>query len=157
MVVTRKSLHKIVLNQIYEEMSYATATSPTQKLPYGTMQRILKQYTKDHPWLNRDKINFHYRKFKNDPLRCVLNLPAIDTTGGDISSEVAKEQEVGSKAGSNTSRFKGHPKGTTKASKFLLKDTLIAAKNEIAQMYLKQKHKLQIIGKGWKMDGSRCC
>ena len=35
MVVTRKSLHEIVLNQICEEMSYATATSPTQKLPYA--------------------------------------------------------------------------------------------------------------------------
>ena len=85
MVVTRKSLHKIVLNKICEEMSYATATSPTQKLPYGTMQRILKQYTKDHPWLNRDKINFHYRKFKTDPLRCALNVPVIDT-GSDISA-----------------------------------------------------------------------
>ena len=138
MVATRKSLHEIVLNQICEEMSYATAMSPTQKLPYGTMQRILKQYTKDHPWLNRDKINFHYRKFKNDPLRCVPNLPAIDT-GSDISSESAKEEEVGSKAGSSTSRFKGRPKGTTKASKFLLKDTLIAAKNKIAQMYFEAK------------------
>ena len=152
MVVTRKSLHKIVLNKICEEMSYATATSPTQKLPYGTMQRILKQYTKDHPWLNRDKINFHYRKFKKDPLQCVLNLSAIDT-GSDISSEAAKEQEVGSKASSNTSRFKGRPKGTTKASKFLLKDTLTAAKNEIAQMYFEAKAQAANNGKrledGW--------
>ena len=66
MVITRKSLHHSVLNEICKELSYATVTSPTQKLPYGTMKKILKQYKKDHPWLNHDKINFHYRKYKKD-------------------------------------------------------------------------------------------
>ncbi len=34
MVITRKFLHETVLNKIYDEMSYATVTSPTQKLPW---------------------------------------------------------------------------------------------------------------------------
>ena len=52
MVIAWKSLHHTVLNKICEELSYATATSLTQKLPHGTFQRILKQYKKEHPWLN---------------------------------------------------------------------------------------------------------
>ena len=147
-MITRKSLHQTVLNKICEELSYATATSPTQKLPYGTMQRILKQYKKEHPWLNRDKINFHYRKYKKDPSRSDGSVSAI-VTGNDNNSCESQDQEVGSK----DSRYKGRPKGTTKASKFFLKDALTAAKNEIAQTYFEAKSKASKNGKrledGW--------
>ena len=75
------------------------------------MQRIIKQYKKEHPWLNCDKINFQYRKYKKDPSR---SDGSTIVTGNYNNSCEQQDHEVGSK----DSRFKGRPKGTTKASKF---------------------------------------
>ncbi len=94
-------------------------------------------------------MNFHYRKFKKDTSRSDISVPVIGN-GSDNNSNATKEQEIGSKA---SSRFKGCPKGTTKASKFLLKDTLTAAKNEIAQIYSEAKSQASHNGRrledGW--------
>ena len=146
MALTRKSLHRTVLDKICEEMSYATSTNPKGILPHGTMTRILKQYKKEHPWLNRDKINFHYGKFKKDPSRSAVTVPVIDTGSESNTTTAGPENET-------ASRFKGRPKGTTKASKFLMKQTMTAAKNEIAQMYFEAKAKASSEGEkledGW--------
>ena len=91
MVITRKSLHQTVLNEICEELSYATSTSPTQKLHSGTMQRILKQYKKEHPWLNCDKINFHYRKYKKDSSQSEQLLLVMITTR--VNNKIMKSDQ----------------------------------------------------------------
>ena len=71
----------------------------------------LKQQMKDHSWLNHDKINFHYGKFKKDPSRSAVTVPVIDTGSESNTTTAGPEMEI-------ASRFKCRPKGTTKASKF---------------------------------------
>ena len=109
---------------------------------------MLEQYRKEYPWVNRDKINYHYKKYKSDSTVSAVSVSVID-------SESVEKHSHTSSGGGNTSKASriGRPKGSTKASKFLLKTTLTAAKNEIAQQYFEAKAKASSqgmkLGDGW--------
>ena len=65
MVITRKSLRENVLNNICFELDNLSKQTKNGRVPYGAVSRILKENLTDNPWLNRDKINFAYKKYKN--------------------------------------------------------------------------------------------
>ena len=153
MAITRKTLQESVLNRICHEMLYLASTNITGKVPYGVMRRLLRENQKDNPWLSRDNLNFHYRKYKRRPENVAVAVPnsadiiaenvVVETPVADIADEHSSVIEDGTtisvEAESVAAISKGRPKGSTKASAFLVKDALTAAKNEITQIYWEGK------------------
>ena len=67
MVITRKSLQNNVLDRICHKMLYLSRTNVTGKVPYGISRRLILDNQIENPCLTRDKMNFHYRKYKKLP------------------------------------------------------------------------------------------
>ena len=154
MAITRKTLQESVLNRIYHEMLYLSSTNITDKVPYGVVRRLLRENQIDTPWLNRDKLHFYYRKYKKRPENVAIVVPEI-TDGrsenvvvkrgeiiADEHSSVIEDGTTISVVSESVAAFsKGRFKGTTNLSRFLIEDTLNAAKNKTTQMYWKGKAK----------------
>ena len=142
-MVTRKSTRwleaskkrrEVLLKQICEEMLYAQSTSASgQKVPWGTVTRIINESKEDFPWLNRNIINFAYKKY----LENINKQDALSTTS----------------ASTTTSSSGGRPKGQTNLLKHHRKETILAAKNEITELYINEKEKRKGLGqklpRGW--------
>ena len=134
MVTTRKSLRDNVLNNICFEMDYLSKSTKNGRVPYGNVGRLLNLNKVDNPWLTRDKINFAYKKYKTG---VEDNVPVAVVAEGESDPETTVQAQAEATAGI----IIGRPKGTTKASKVLLKDAIIAAKNEITTLYQEEKKK----------------
>ena len=53
-----------LLNDVCKELYYADLMSPTGKMPYGEVAKIIKDLKEDNPWLNRNIVNFAFKKFR---------------------------------------------------------------------------------------------
>ena len=129
-----KKRREVLLKQICEEMLYAQSTSASgQKVPWGTVTRIINESKDDFPWLNRNIINFAYKKY----LEKIHKQDALSTTSTSPS----------------TLSSGGRPKGQTNLLKHHRKETILAAKNEITELYKNEKEKRKEIGqklpRGW--------
>ena len=53
-----------LLNDVCKELDYAVLMSPTGKMPYGEVAKIVKDLKEDNLWLNRNVVNFAFKKFQ---------------------------------------------------------------------------------------------
>ena len=131
---TNRKRRNILLKEICDELFYAESTSGNGKIPWGTMTQIIKDTVEDNPWINRNVINFAYKKYL-----------------------VEKKTEVFNSASSHPSTNAciavGRPKGKTYLIKHHRKEVMAAAKNEITQLYNEEKQRMksngEILPRGW--------
>ena len=117
----RRKYREKVLHSLCTEISYAAKTSKNGRVPYGLINKLISQTKNEEPWINRNVLNFAYKKFCQKMESLVL-----DT--------VAKVPG-------------GRPKGSNNLSKHHIKEVVFAAKNEIAAIYLEEKEKYKKEGK----------
>ena len=122
----KKIYREKVLERLCCEISYNAKSSKNGKVPYGLVNKLVKQMEDQEPWVTRNVLNFAYRKFSKNTK--------------------VSEQAPSIKASSRTA---GRPKGSTKLKKHHLKEVVLAAKNEIATIYLIEKEKYK--QKGMKL------
>ena len=53
-----------ISTKVCKELDYAVLMSPTGKMPYGEVAKIIKGLKEDNPWLNRNVVNFAFKKFR---------------------------------------------------------------------------------------------
>ena len=132
---TQKERRKNLLKEICEELFYAESTSSTGKIPWGTVTRIINETVGDNPWINRNVINFSYKKYSAEKKQ-----EALETASPSPST-------------TTVAATAGRPKGETNLMKHHRKEVVVAAKNEITQMYNDEKQRLknvgQILPRGW--------
>ena len=116
---TNKKRRNILLKEICDELFYAESTSGNGKIPWGTVTRIIKNTVEDNPWINRNVINFAYKKYLVEKKMEVFNNASSSST--------------------STCTAVGRPKGETNLIKHHRKEVMAAAKNEITQFYNEEK------------------
>ena len=120
----KKAYREKVLKRLCDEINYAAITSKFGKVPYGFYKKILAEIKAEEPWVNHNLICFAYKKY--------------------CQRKEFESKETATKASSTTSsstRQGGRPKGSTNIKKNHLKEVLLAAKNDIATIYLCEKEK----------------
>lgn len=134
---TNLKRRNILLKEICDEMFYAASSSANGKVPWGTVTRIVNQTVEDNPWINRNVINFAYKKFLDEKKKEESNESGASPSVSTCTSTTAV----------------GRPKGETNLMKHHRKEVIVAAKNEITQLYNEEKEKKKNIGeilpKGW--------
>ena len=88
-------------------------------MPHGLVTKLVKQMEDEEPWVTRNVLNFAYKKFSKNK-KFSEQAPSI------------KPPSI---------KTAGRPKGSTKLKKHHLKEVVLAAKNEIATIYLIEKEK----------------
>ena len=87
----------------------------------------------DNPWINRNVINFAYKKYLVEKKTEVFNNASSSST--------------------STCTAVGRPKGETNLIKHHRKEVMAAAKNEITQLYNEEKQRMksngEILPRGW--------
>ena len=134
-----KELRKSFLEKICMEIDSAVRASENGKVPYGFVTKIINETKAEEPWINKNIISFAWKKF------CGRN----DTK--DAGRITDNQHDDSSK---KSSRSKGgRPKGTTLLMKRHLKESVIAAKNEITSMYHEERKQYKKKGEnlpiGW--------
>ena len=133
----KKAYRDNVLDRLCKEMLYAAQTSKNGKVPYGFVNKLVVESAKEEPWINRNVINHAYMKFS--------------LKDEEQSSLIATKKPVVAPKEKNA--VMGRPKGSTNVKKRHLREVLLAAKNEIATLYLHEKKKSKREGKklpnGW--------
>ena len=127
-----KDLKNAFLEKVCREIDYAAATSINGKIPYGLITKIMNETKDEQPWINRNIISFAYKIF------CKRKKSEKPETEADIPSDALPAKSKG-----------GRPKGTTHLLKHHLKESALAAKNEITCMYHEKKK--ECIQKGEKI------
>ena len=61
---------------------FAAKTSKNNRLPYGFVNKLIEQTKDDEPWLNRNILNFAYKKFCTSMSLVVTTDTASKATGG---------------------------------------------------------------------------
>ena len=116
-------------------MLYAQSTSAgSQKVPWDTVTRIINGSKEDFPWLHRNIINSAYKKY----LEKINKQDALSTTS----------------ASPTTLSSGGRPKGQTNLLKCHRKETILAVKNEITELFKMKKKKERKLSKNFLEDGS---
>ena len=110
---TQKERRKNLLKEICEELFYAESTSSTGKIPWGTVTRIINETVGDNPWINRNVINFSYKKYSAEKKQEALETASPSPSTTTVAATV------------------GRPKGETNLMKHHRKEVVAAAKNEI--------------------------
>ena len=134
-----------LLNEVCKELHYALLMSPTGKMPYGEVAKIIKGLKEDNPWLNRNVVNFAFKKFqakKKKNAALMEDGKSVGTSRTECSSpSVTPKPSV------------GRPKGLTNLVKYHMKEVFMAAKNEITSEYHQEKQKKHAKGEklpdGW--------
>ena len=121
LIETSKELRRNFLERICEKMYNASqSSSPTNKVPWGYVSKIIKETKSAEPWVTKNKINFAYKKFcadkcmEKDAVEDLTIINSVLTTGG-------------------------RPKGSTIIKQQHYKETFIAAKNELLHCSRKSK------------------
>ena len=52
-----------LLNEVCKDLDYAVLMSPTGKMPYGEVAKIIKDLKEDDTCLNRNVVNFAFKRF----------------------------------------------------------------------------------------------
>ena len=142
---TNQQRRNKLLNEICKELEYAVLVSPTGKMPCGEVAKIIKGLKQDNPWLNRNVVNFAFKKFKEAKKKG--NLSEDDAKTADTSRTEPCSPSVALKTPV------GRPKGLTNLVKHHMKEVFMAAKNEITFEYHQEKQKHHDKGKklpdGW--------
>jgi len=120
----KKAYRNKVIERLCAEMDYAARSSPNGNVPYGFIKKILEEIKDEEPWVNRNLISFAYRKYCARMKKSSIQSPIQ-------SSPIT----------SPSTRQVGRPKGSTNMRKHHLKEVVLAAKNEIATIYLNEKEK----------------
>ena len=81
-----------LLNEVCRELLYTVSTSPNGKMPYGEMAKVVKSLKNDNPWINRNVINFAFKKYvkqeKEEEGKVVaLGASVVDTNTSSSSSK----------------------------------------------------------------------
>ena len=127
----KRAYRKKVLDRICDKVNFAAKSSITGKAPYGYTQKLLKEIQEEESWLILNMVNYALKKFyiKNGVL------------GSNATCTGTK----------NTAQ--GRPKGSTNLQKHHLREVILATKNKIATIYLKEKEKTKKQGlklaNGW--------
>ena len=116
------------------------------KVPRNFVSSIVTELEPVCSWINRDVINYHFKSWSK---RKHVNLtpPTPTTDQDDIATENAVPVSSDSSATSITNHIElleeeavrlkgGRPKGTTDVNRKLISDSVIAAKNEITDLYV---------------------
>ena len=134
-----------LLHEICTELEYAVLMSPTGKMPYGEVAKIIKGLKQDNPWLNRNVVNFAFKKFKAKKKK-------VDLLEDDVKTADTSRTECSSPSVTLKTPV-GRPKGLTNLVKHHMKEVLMAAKNEITSDYHQEKQKHHTKGEklpdGW--------
>ena len=143
LIEASKELRRNFLERICEKMYNASQSSPTNKVPWGYVSKIIKETKSAEPWVTKNKINFAYKKFCAD--KCMEKDAVEDST---IINSVLTTG--------------GRPKGSTIIKQQHYKETFIAAKNEITSLFKKEQEecrkKGETLPKGWlKYTIDRVC
>ena len=59
----RRKYREKVLHSLCTEMSFAAKISKNKRLPYGFVNALIEQTKDEEPWINRNIMNFAYKKF----------------------------------------------------------------------------------------------
>jgi len=106
------------------------------RLPYGHVTQLLNALKPRETWISRNIINKAFIKFREDvACRNKLSVPesvGINSSTCNSSSNISDISNVSS----TKSNKIGRPVGTTEAQKLDKRKRIIAAKNEITQLYL---------------------
>ena len=105
-------------------MYEASMTSRNKKVPWGFVSKLLTEAKNEEPWVTKNMINFAYKKF------CSRKRLESETDSSENHSTISMPSKSG-----------GRPKGTTVISKHHHRETLAAAKNEIASLYKQEKER----------------
>ncbi len=60
---TNRDRRSKLLNEVCRELLYTVSTSPNGKMPYGEVAKVVKNLKNDNPWINRNVINFAFKKY----------------------------------------------------------------------------------------------
>ena len=129
----KKAYRQKVLKRLCDEINYAAITSKNGKAPCRFYKKILAEIKDEEPWVNRNLICFAYKKY--------------------CQRKKFESKEAASKA--SATRQGGRTKGSTNIKKHYLKKVLLAAKNEIATIYLCEK-KGGIAVTKWLVEQQNC-
>ena len=115
----KKAYRDKVIRRLCDEINYAARSSINGKIPHGFIKKIIDETKVEEPWINRNLISFAYRKYVRRMEEGISEKApsSIESSGTQI----------------------GRPKGSTNMKKHHLKEVVLAAKNEIATIYLKEK------------------
>ena len=136
-----------LLNEVCRTLYYTVSTAPNKKMPYGEVAKVVRSLKEDNPWINRNVINFAFKKYMNQKKE-EESSGALDATSSTktVSTDTTKSTNT------NTVII-GRPKGVTNLKKQHEREVVIAAKNEITQSYLEMKKKCSEQGEkipdGW--------
>ena len=140
-----KELRNAFLEEICKQIDSALRASGNGKVPYGFVTKIINETKTEEPWINKNIISFAWKKFSERNITKGVE-KVVDNQRDDCSVKELK-----------TSRLKGgRPKGTTLLMKRHLKESVIAAKNEITSIYHEKKKecnkKGENIPNGWLQE-----
>ena len=114
MLVINQLIHKITVEKHRHNV----------KIPYGLAKKLVKQNQDVAPWLTRDVLNHHLKnQLSLQPSPSVL---FVSPSKKDSTPE---------------SKSSGRPKGTTIKKRKVLDVALLAAKNQVADLYYEVKQK----------------
>ena len=128
----KKKYRQKILHKLCCEISYAAKSSKNGKIPYGFVKKMVEETKDEEPWINRNTLNFAYKKFSK---HLTTNLERDQATSSTTSITTVTDKAPG-----------GRPKGSTNVMKHHLKEMLLASKNEIASVYLKEKEEYKTKG-----------
>ena len=94
-----KDLKNAFLDKVCREIDYAATSSVNGKIPYGFITKIMNKTKDEQPWINRNMINFAWKKFCERKKDSKVPAPV---TEDDSSSNALPSKAKG-----------GRPKGTT--------------------------------------------
>jgi len=134
-----------LLNEVCKELDYAVLMSPTGKMPYGEVAKIIKGLKEDNPWLNRNVVNFAFKKFrakKKKNVDLLEDRKSVETSRTECSSPSANQKPS-----------VGRPKGLTNLVKHHMKEVFIAAKMRSHLNIIKRKKSGMQKVRNFQMDG----
>ena len=94
------------------------------KIPYGLAKKLVKENQDVAPWLTRDVLNHHLK-----------NHLSLQPSTSVVSVSPSKKEST------TESKASGRPKGTTIKKRKVLDVALLAAKNQVADLYYELKQK----------------
>ena len=94
-----RDLKNAFLNKVCREIEYAANSSVSGKIPYGFITKLMNEAKAEEPWINRNIINFAYKKF------CEKKKTTKDPSPETESDNSSNKQHLKRKG--------GRPKGST--------------------------------------------
>ena len=132
---TSKLVKRTALDAILLKMRQ-TKNNNEGRLPKGFVTDIVREMSGEFPWLNPDKINYHYQTWTKQK---TLSESENDVNTGTVDKNFASNSIITHIPRSDDRNKGGRPKGTTNVTKKQVADSVTAALNEITKEYKKKK------------------